>query len=81
MPIIGHYQDNCKIKFTDTHVKFEGFSSSRKRNKQKLNWVKLSEKSSVPNDVKYYNPGISYNGTNWFISIGVDYEPTIQEPV
>ena len=32
------YQDNIKIQFSDTHVKFEGFSSSRKANKQKLNW-------------------------------------------
>ena len=29
------YQDNIKIQFSDTHVKFEGFSSSRKANKQK----------------------------------------------
>ena len=34
------YQDNIKIQFSDTHVKFEGFSSSRKANKQKLNWVR-----------------------------------------
>ena len=25
------YQDNVKIQFSNTHVKFEGFSSSRKR--------------------------------------------------
>ncbi|MDB6471747.1 RNA-guided endonuclease TnpB family protein, partial [Blautia wexlerae] len=31
------YQDNVKIRFSNTHVKFEGFSSSRKANKQKLN--------------------------------------------
>lgn len=38
------YQDNLKIQFTDTHVKVEGFSDSKKRNKQKLNWIKLCEK-------------------------------------
>ena len=31
------YQDNGKIRFTDTHVKVEGFSMSKKQNKQKLN--------------------------------------------
>lgn len=31
------YQDNVKIRFTETHVKVEGFASSLKRNKQKLN--------------------------------------------
>mgnify|MGYP004714943921 CR=1 FL=1 len=29
------YQDNVKIQFSNTHVKLEGFSSSRKANKQK----------------------------------------------
>ena len=28
------YQDNVKIQFSNTHVKFEGFSSSRKANKK-----------------------------------------------
>ena len=27
------YQDNVKIQFTDTHVKFEGFATSKKKNK------------------------------------------------
>ena len=30
------YQDNVKIQFSNTHVKFEGFSSSRKANKQNM---------------------------------------------
>ena len=37
------YQDNVKIRFSNTHVKFEGFSSGRKANKQKMNWVRLAE--------------------------------------
>ena len=28
------YQDNVKIQFTNTHVKVEGFATSKKRNKQ-----------------------------------------------
>ena len=41
------YQDNIKIQFTDTHVKVEGFSMSKKQNKQK----KMSKnlKSNQPN--------------------------------
>ena len=46
------YQDNIKIQFRDTHVKFEGFSSSRKANKQKLNWVRLAEHGRIPTDAK-----------------------------
>lgn len=43
------YQDNCKIKFSDTHVKLEGFSSSKKQNKQKLNWIKLAKLKELRN--------------------------------
>ncbi|MCR4834614.1 MAG: transposase [Butyrivibrio sp.] len=67
------YQDNIKIKFTDTHVKFEGFSSSKKANKQKLNWVRLAERGRIPTDAKYMNPRISFDGLNWWISVCVEF--------
>ena len=67
------YQDNIKIQFSDTHVKFEGFSSSKKQNKQKLNWVRLAEHGRIPTDAKYRNPRISYDGLNWWISVGIEY--------
>ena len=38
------YQDGVRIRFTDTHVKVEGFTMSHRKNKQKLNWIKLCEK-------------------------------------
>ena len=66
------YQDNIKIQFSDTHVKFEGFSASRKANKQKQNWVRLAEHGRIPTDVKYMNPRISFDGLNWWISVGVE---------
>lgn len=68
------YQDNCKIKFSDTHIKVEGFSSSKKQNKQKLNWIRLAEHNRIPVDCKYYNPRITFDGLNWFISVGIEYE-------
>lgn len=74
------YQDNCKIMFTDTHVKVEGFSSSKKKNKQKLNWIRLAEKSRIPTDCKYSNPRISFDGINWWISVGTEDNSVIQEP-
>ena len=67
------YQDNVKIQFTDTHVKFEGFSASRKANKQKRNWVRLAEHGRIPTDVKYRNPRISFDGLNWWISVSIEY--------
>lgn len=67
------YQDNIKIQFSGTHVKFEGFSSSKKTNKQKLNWVRLAEHGRIPTDVKYMNPRISFDGLNWWISVCVEH--------
>ena len=68
------YQDNIKIHFTETHIKIEGFSMSKRKNKQKLNWIKLAEKDRVPTESKYYNPRITFDGLNWFVSVGLDYE-------
>lgn len=74
------YQDNVKIKFTNTHVKFEGFTSSKKKNKQKLNWVRLAEKNRIPTDCKYYNPRVTFYGINWWINVGIDYEDSTNTP-
>ena len=68
------YQDNIKIKFTDTHVKIEGFATSKMKNKQKLNWIKLAERGRIPINCKYYNPRIKYDGINWWITVGIDCE-------
>ena len=71
------YQDNVKIKFTDTHVKLmliagKGKASS-KRSKQFCR-VKLSEKGRIPTDCKYTNPRVKYDGINWWITVGIEYE-------
>ena len=69
------YQDNVKIQFPDTHVKVEGFATSKKKNKQKLNWIRLAEHDYIPSEnIKYYNPRIKYDGLNWWITVGVEYK-------
>ena len=69
------YQDNVKISFSETHMKVEGFSSSKKKNKQKLNWIRLAEHGRVSyENCKYSNPRITYDGLNWFVSVGIEYE-------
>ena len=74
------YQDNVAIKFTDTHVKIEGFTTSRKKNKQKLNWIKLCEKGTIPTNCKYMNPRITYDGLHWFVSVSVEVEDNTTIP-
>lgn len=68
------YQDNVKIQFTDTHVKVEKFSVSKKQNKQKLNWIKLCEKGRIPTDCKYMNPRFTYDGLYWYVSVGIEVD-------
>ena len=68
------YQDTFKIQFTSTHVKIEGFANSKKKNKQKVNWIRLAEHNRVPINAKYYNPRITFDGLNWWISVGAEVE-------
>ena len=68
------YQDTGKIQFTDTHVKVEGFSMSKRRNKQKLNWIRLCEKERIPMNCKYFNPRFTYDGLYWYVSIGIEVD-------
>ena len=70
--IPAFFQDSIKLKFTDTHVKVEGFSMRKRRNKQKLNWIRLCEKGRIPIDCKYFNPRFTYDGLHWYVSVGIE---------
>lgn len=76
------YQDNIKIKFTNTHVKVEGFSMSKKQNKQKLNWIRLAEKDRIPfgENVKYMSPRFTFDGLNWWVSVGIETDINYSPP-
>lgn len=74
------YQDNLKIRFTDTHVKVEGFSMGKKQNKQKLNWIKLCEKGRIPIDCKYMNPRFTYDGLYWYVSVSIEVDNNVNLP-
>lgn len=75
------YQDNIKIQFTNTHVKIEKFSTSRKRNKQKTNWIKLCEKGRIPTNCKYVNPRFTYDGLHWYVSVGIEVDDNTTLPL
>lgn len=55
------YNDNVKIKFSSTHVHLE-----------KIGKVKMSEFNRIPTSGKYYNPRVTFNGLNWWLSVGVE---------
>ncbi len=51
-----------------------------KRSKQKINWIRLAEKNRIPTDCNYSNPRIRYDGINWWITVGIEYEDSVTVP-
>lgn len=47
---------------------------SKKKNKQKLNWIKLCEKEKIPTNCKYVNPRFKYDGLHWYVSVGIEMD-------
>ena len=74
------YVDTFKIQFTETHVKLEKLVNSRKANRQRLNWIRLAEHDRIPSNAKYFNPRVTYDGLNWWISVGVDVPDSSETP-
>lgn len=57
------YQDTEKIRFKDEKVRLE-----------KIGWVRLSEKDRIPENTKYTNPRVKFDGVHWYISVGIEIE-------
>ena len=74
------YVRTDKIEFTDTHVKLTKLADSKKKNKQKLNWVKLVECGRIPTDCKYLNPRVTFDGINFWLSVSIEVEDSTEMP-
>jgi len=74
------YQSSNNIQFTDTHVKVAGFPQSMRKNKQKLNWIRLCEKGKIPTNCKYFNPRFTYDGLYWYVSVGIEVDSNSDPP-
>ena len=68
------YVDPVKIKFTGTHVKLENIAQSKRKNRQCANWFRLAEHDRIPANAKYFMPRVSFDGFNWFLTIGIECE-------
>ena len=71
---------SAKIKFTDTHVRIMKIAGSQKRNRLRLNWVKLAERGRIPTNCKYSNPRVTFDGINFWISVSIEVEDTKEVP-
>ena len=67
------YQAADKIKITTTHVKLEAIATSKRKNRQRLNWFRLAEHGRIPVGVKYFNPRITFDGLNWWLSVAIEF--------
>ena len=74
------YVNSSKIEFTHTHVKLAKLSGSTRKNRRKLNWVKLAEVGRVPINCKYSNPRVTFDGINFWVSISIDVEENNEIP-
>lgn len=74
------YVLSSKIDFTDTYVKLMKIANSIKKNKQKLNWVKLAEAGRVPTNCKYSDPRVTFDGINFWISVSIEVEDSKEIP-
>ena len=57
------------------------FSTNTKRNKQKLNWIRLCEKGRISKDCKYFNPRFTYDGLYWYVSVGIEVNSNSDPPL
>lgn len=74
------YVDTTKIEFTSTHVKLESIANNTKKNRRKLNWIKLAEKDRVSTNCKYMNPRVTFDGLNFWISVSIEIEDNQNSP-
>ncbi|MDY6079198.1 MAG: transposase [Ezakiella sp.] len=77
------YQDNVKIKFTDTHVKLmlvAGKGKATSKRNQKFCRIRLAEHNRIPTDCRYTNPRIKYDGLNWYLTVGIEYQDSTIVP-
>ena len=77
------YQDNVKIKFTDTHVKLmlvAGKGKATSKRNQKFCRIRLAEHGRIPTNCKYCNTRLKYDGINWYITVGIEYEDSTTLP-
>ena len=66
------FQDNFKIRFTDSTVRIEKLCDSGNRSRRnKKSSIKLAEVGRIPIQNSYMNPRITFDGLNWWVSVTV----------
>ena len=77
---LSFYAYGACIEFTDTDVKLMKLSDSTRKNRRKLNWVRLAEVGRVPTNCKYSNPRVTFDGINFWLSVVIEVENSNEIP-
>ena len=43
--------------------------------------MKLAEKNKIPVNAKYLNPRVTFDGLNWWISVGIECSESTENPL
>ena len=73
--------DTNKLKFKAYDIKLEKIADSTRKNRAKANWIRLAEHNRIPLNCKYYNPRVTFDGLNWWISVGVEFSENTEKPL
>ena len=74
------YIDTDKIEISETLVKLEKIADSKRKNRAKVNWIRLAEHNRIPTNTKYSNPRVTFDGLHWWLSVGVDVPNSTDTP-
>lgn len=67
------YLDSCQVEFTNNSVKLDKISRTTRKNRQKLNWIRLSRKHNIPIGLNsYLNPTVKFVDNKWVISVSIE---------
>lgn len=72
------FNDNYKLVVTDMNVRLSALKKTGSRYRQDIkNSIKLAEVGMIPVNCKLFNPRISFDGLNWWISVSYEIDDLI----
>lgn len=67
------FHDAYKLKVSSTHVQISALYKYGNRKRQGIkSSIKLAERNAIPTNCKLFNPRISFDGINWWISVSYE---------
>ncbi|MBQ4521443.1 MAG: helix-turn-helix domain-containing protein [Lachnospiraceae bacterium] len=67
----GFYQEKTKVQFTHAHIIVESLSSSNRKNRQRINKIRVAQHGQIPVDGSHGNIRFSFDGNHWYATVEV----------